>query len=178
MILIIFINNTQATPHNCIIINKVILKGDDYLSSKRKKAVLSKYEGRCINGNDISELIHELTNGFTAKGYITTKITIPEQQAKDGLLLLETTQGQVEDIEYEDNSNRLFDTIFYNTKGKSVNLRDIEQAFEHLNNLKSNNVKIELKPASKPGHSIISVKNTPRKRWLVNVGIDNNMLEV
>ncbi|MFX6461494.1 ShlB/FhaC/HecB family hemolysin secretion/activation protein, partial [Acinetobacter baumannii] len=53
------------------------------------------------------------------------------------------------------------------------NLRDIEQGLDQINRLRSNSATMDIEPGGVAGASTIVVRNRPRKRWSVNVAVDN-----
>lgn len=128
------------------------------LSEKEKSEVFNKYLNKCNTINDIKNLINEITSLYIDNGYITSKIYLKAQNIKDGTLTLYAVEGKIEDI----TTDKLYiKNSFYDLNDNYLNLRDLEVGIENLNNLNSNNAKLNLKPGSKPGLSIVEIENKP-----------------
>lgn len=177
LILILFFYGVFACTEvlaSCFTINDIFINSEVKISPKEKKRLIKPFILRCISVEDINAIIHSITNYYMKRGYLTARVEVPEQDLASNVLRLNVIQGKIVEIEYENPSDSSIESSFPKLVGNDVNLRDIEQAIEHLNNLRSNNAKIELMHGGKDGESKLIIRNTPKKRFYVSTGIDSS----
>jgi len=161
----------------CFNIDVIRLKGATIFSQNTQEAMIAPYLHSCMGMDDIDKLSQDITRQYTAKGYVTTRITIPQQNLKQGLLELIIVEGKVEEIAINNNQTATqkaeVATAFPNMKGKILNLKDVEQGLEQINRLPSNNATVTIVPGNTNGTSQILVDNTPKNTFRGTVGYDN-----
>lgn len=155
------------------IVTDIIFDGAQLLSSYRKKRLKASYLNKKISMNEINELVHELTNTYISKGYITTRVYIPNQNIKSGKLVLAVQEGFVEDLKVEGLSSFQSWCIFSSLKGKALNIRHVEQGLDQLNRLHSNHATVKLIPSKdQSGGSVVLIQNRTRSRGSASVRYD------
>ncbi len=140
----------------CFEIKTIDEIGFSLLSSNDKTKVYNKYLGKCNTLTDIKNLINELTTLYIDKGYITSKVYLKQQNIKKGILTLFAVEGKIEDISAK---NLYTKNVFFGLKDDYLNLRDLEVGIENINRLPSNNAKLNLKPGTKAGLTIVDIEN-------------------
>ncbi len=160
----------------CFQINDLDIIGAKSLSKRALEKIKLQYEGQCLDESKINELLRDLTNQYVAKGYITSSATIPEQTLKDGKLIIEVKEAHIEEVQYKSKTkaNRDRSHVLPSLQNQTLNLRDIEQAVDQLNRLKSNNAKVQILPGKTPASSVLVIDNEPQKKWYLSTGIDNS----
>ncbi len=160
----------------CFEAKSIELTGVTLLSRAEVEKLIAPYLGQCMTFNDANNLIHDITNAYIDKGFVTTRAAIPGQDFSTGHLVIQVVEGRLESIEFKDGQGRLRElkAAFPQISGEYLNLRDIEQGLDQMNRLPSNNAKMELVPGTEPGTSRIVVENTPSKTWRASVGLDNS----
>jgi len=156
----------------CRQIKTIHLDGATLLTDAVKTELVLPFEGHCIGLGDINKLLQTITNYYVGEGYSTTRTYIPEQDMSGGELHILVIEGKVEDIRLEGEGVSIA-SAFPGLIGEVFNLREFEQGIDQINRLQSNNAKIDIQPGSKPGNSIIVVKNAPRKPWTISLAGDN-----
>lgn len=162
----------SSEENNCYQINELQIQGARHLSKLELKQLSEKYKNHCINIEDIKGLIREITNIYVKKGYITSRAGIPPQNLQEGKLIVKVQEGYISSIEFADGKKIKSNSLVI-LEDQILNLRDIEQAIDNINLLKSNNANVYLKPGTKPGSSVVVVDNKASKRWHISSGIDN-----
>lgn len=163
----------KANVADCYKIDKLEIEDSYQLSQRQIKGLKKKYETRCLNIEDIKEILKIITNIVISDGYITSRAYTPEQNLKDRKLVIKIQEGMIEDIEHTSDSH-IKNNCLPIRKGQILNLRDIEQGVDNLTRLKSNNINIYLKPGETQGGSIVVIENKPSKKWHINTGADNS----
>ena len=160
----------------CFEAKSIELSNATLLSQREIDALVAPYVGRCLTLADVNNLVRDVTNAYVAKGYVTTRVAVPEQDFSTGRLVLLVVEGKVEGIEFKDGQGnaRELKGAFPGLAGGYLNLRDIEQGLDQMNRLPSNNAKMELAPGSEPGTSRVLVSNERERTWRFSAGLDNS----
>lgn len=161
----------------CFTLGQVVFEGADHLSADDRQAVTAAYLGRCIAFTDVNEILRAVTDLYAARGYVTTRATLPQQSVTTGVLTIRVVEGRLQGFlwngeEASDRSEVL--AAFPAGPGDSLDLRDIEQGVDQLNRLRSNDAKIRLIPGDQPGDSRVAIDNKQARTWRVTAGADNS----
>jgi len=148
---------------HCFVLEKIVIEDADELSKKKKEEISKSHYHSCLNSEEINKIVTEITNWYVEKGFITTRVYVPEQNIESGTLVLKVIEGRVERV--IQNLDHTIDrmevyTAFPISKGKKLNIRDVEQGLDQLNKLPSNDAQTKILPGAKVGESIIQVTNT------------------
>ena len=166
---------TQVTPETelaadaggCAAIRSVSVKGMTRYAQSAFATDLAKLNGDCVSIADINAVLRTITNRYIADGYVTSRAVIGPQDLKSGVLEIIVIEGQLEDISSEGVGTKRkyrkgeLAAAFPGTKGRQVNLRDLEQGVDQLARLGSAEPDIDITPADLPGASNLIVR---RKR--------------
>lgn len=136
---------------------------------------LAHYRGECVGREGIAAITAGLSKAILAKGYVTTRVLVPEQDLTTGELKLMLVPGIIGDIRFSDASQYgTWRTAFPTRPGDLLELRDLEQGLEQMKRLASQDVTMQIVPTQAPGESdvVIDVKRT--KRWSVVASVDNS----
>ena len=160
----------------CFPIDEIHIENASLLAPDVKNEILSRYIDSCMSGADINKLIHDLNNGFSAAGYITTRAYLPQQKLSYGSLRLLVIPGFIENIQINgkkaDRSWRVL-SAFPTGAGDILNLRKLEQGIDTLNRQKSIQAKMKLWPGEEPGGSRVNINITKGDSVQVAVTHDN-----
>ncbi|QHE95131.1 ShlB/FhaC/HecB family hemolysin secretion/activation protein [Pandoraea fibrosis] len=136
---------------------------------------LAHYQGECVGREGIAAITAGLTKAILAKGYVTTRVLVPEQDLTTGELKLMLVPGIIGDIRFSDASQYgTWRTAFPTRPGDLLELRDLEQGLEQMKRVASQDVTMQIVPTEVPGESdvVIDIKRT--KRWSVVASVDNS----
>lgn len=162
----------------CKLIQEIVIEHADRMSSAEQLSIVQKYQGKCLNINDIEHLISEIVNYYISRGYISARAYIQPQDLAQGKLRIMVVEGSVEGIvidhtESKNNENINLFTAFPWIEGKALNIRDIEQGLDQINRLSSNNATMRILPGKEAGGSRIMIDNKPSSRLHLNTSADN-----
>ena len=150
---------------------------ENLLNEIEKENILGKYIDKDLGSTDITNLVTDLTNRLIAKGYITSVVTISENNdLSTKTLNLKVVPGRIEKITV--NEDKGFDNLkksflVSTKKGKVLNIRDLDTTTENFNYLESNNMTMEIVPSEKPNYSIVKIKNEMKNKFTVSALINN-----
>lgn len=156
-----------AEAGGCAAVRSVQVKGMTRYAQSDFAGDLAKLTGDCVSIADINAVLRTITNRYIADGYVTSRAVIGPQDLKSGVLEIVVVEGQLNAISSESiGTKRTYSkgelaAAFPNTKGRQLNLRDLEQGVDQLARLGSAEPDIDITPAELPGASNLIVR---RKR--------------
>lgn len=133
-------------------------------------------KGHCLGVKGINQLMSRLQNRLVDRGWVTSRVLIPEQDLRSGTLTIALVPGTVRHIRYADGSNKraLLYTSIPAREGKLLDLRDIEQGLENQQRLPTVQDNMEIVPGGKPGESDVIIARKQSKIWRVNMWLDDS----
>jgi hemolysin activation/secretion protein len=163
-----------GTPEGkCVDTKSLELVGAHLLSKRQVAALQNDVVGHCVGAIEINALLRRITSMYVAQGYITTRAYVPAQDSQNGRLSIVVIEGKIERIEVEPRGSVSAATAFPHMSGEVFNLRDAEQGIDQLNRLSTNNAKIDIRPGSTPGSSVLAIINSPSRRLTGSLSVDD-----
>jgi hemolysin activation/secretion protein len=135
-----------------------------------EKTVITK----CVGARGLRAFQDHLTRQLIARGFITSRVFIPEQNLASGRLVIQVVPGRLGKI--RDHGSAAGNNFFAiaASEGDLFNQRDLDQALENIRRLASQSeVEMELVPGAKPGETDIVVKHPEGRRWRSLVTLDD-----
>jgi hemolysin activation/secretion protein len=134
---------------------------------------LKQYDGACLDPKLANAIATHLTHELVERGYVTTRVLIPEQDVSHGSFHLRVTPGTIRNIKFAGASPATWRNAFPTRPGALLNERDLEQGLEQMKRVPSVDVTMQIVPADAPGQSdvLITVKRT--SPWQVAIDINN-----
>ena len=117
-------------------------------------------KGGCYDVAAIQALQRRLSNWLTHRGYVTSRVLLPEQRLASGELKLVLVAGHIDDVRVDGLSEKLARMALPNKEGALVNLRDLEQGIENLNRVQGVDASFDLAPGEEIGETRIDVRGT------------------
>ncbi|MGU7776362.1 ShlB/FhaC/HecB family hemolysin secretion/activation protein [Burkholderia sp. MR1-5-21] len=136
---------------------------------------LGHYAGQCVGKQGIDVLVKGLSQVILSRGYVTTRVLVPEQDLSSGVLKLTLIPGVIRRVSFSDEKLRgTWKTAFPAGNGDLLNLRDLEQGLEQMKRVSSQDVSMQIVPADMPGESDVVLDVKRAKPWTVVASIDNS----
>ena len=161
----------------CFPIQDIELKGADSLPAGDRARLLKPYIGQCLGVAQLNELLKVITDYYIAKGWVTSRAYLPQQDLSSGHLQVLVVEGKLEGVKAGEGSSvsdRELAMAFPGKVGEALNLREVEQLVDQLSRLPSRQAQMELTPGSQIGGSEVVVKNEPQKPWRASLSRNNN----
>ncbi|HCT05107.1 MAG TPA: ShlB family hemolysin secretion/activation protein [Pseudomonas sp.] len=161
----------------CFPIKDIELQGAESLSASVKASLVKPYIGQCLGVSQLNELLKVVTDYYIAKGRVTSRAYLPQQDLSTGHLRVLVVEGKLEGIKGAQGSNvtdRELAMAFPGKVGEALNLREVEQLVDQLSRLPSKQAQMELTPGSEIGGSEVRVKNVPQKPWRASLSRNND----
>ncbi|WP_175820071.1 ShlB/FhaC/HecB family hemolysin secretion/activation protein [Burkholderia sp. BCC0419] len=136
---------------------------------------LEHYTGQCVGKQGLDVLVKGLSQAILARGYVTTRVLLPEQDLSTGTLKFALIPGVIRHVRFADEKLRgTWKTAFPTGDGELLNLRDLEQGLEQMKRVSSQDVSMQIVPADVPGESDVVLDVKRGKPWTVVASIDNS----
>jgi hemolysin activation/secretion protein len=121
------------------------------LSSKQLDTIVRPYEERPLGVSDINVLMGALTQAYVKKGYITTRVYLPQQNIQNGVLRLRVLEGRLEAFSSRGLKRSQLFTAFPILPGDIIRLAGLEQGLDQLERPSSVRATTELIPGGRKG---------------------------
>lgn len=119
-------------------------------------------------------LVQSLTNSLIERGYVTSRVYLPEQNLKSGMLKLAVVPGRLGSIHLKDGSSDLsLRAAFPIEPGDILNVRALEQGLEQLSRARSQRATMEIIPGQQEGLSDVIVDRQRGKPWTASFSWDD-----
>ncbi|MFA4466548.1 ShlB/FhaC/HecB family hemolysin secretion/activation protein [Xanthomonas perforans] len=139
---------------------------------------LRRYQGRCIGRAGIDIIRRRALDQLVARGLVTTRIGVPEQDLSRGELRLELLPGRLREVRVvSDTEGAHWKTALPLRRGDLLDLRAIEQAVEQFKRLPSQDAKIDIAPGEAPGESDLVITLQHGRRWRGVANADDSGVE-
>ncbi|KVZ01497.1 hypothetical protein WL12_17760 [Burkholderia ubonensis] len=136
---------------------------------------LEHYTGQCVGKQGLDVLVKALSQDILSRGYITTRVLLPEQDLSSGALKVSLIPGVIRRVHFADEKLRgTWTTAFPTRDGELLNLRDLEQGLEQMKRVSSQDVSMQIVPGDVPGESDVVLDVKRGKPWTVVASIDNS----
>ncbi|WP_342052733.1 MULTISPECIES: ShlB/FhaC/HecB family hemolysin secretion/activation protein [unclassified Cupriavidus] len=154
-------------PHiggDCRPADTIALHGDTSLVPAPVSArITERYAGRCLGAAELETLLASITQSFLDRGLITTRAYLrddrrgPDPEPDGRVLDIDIVAGTIE--RYDAEGAIWPGGVFPAKPGDVLNLRDLEQGLEQINRLRSHRARLELRPGTAPGQTVVVVKD-------------------
>lgn len=143
----------------CFTVAKVLLDGAPEAWLGWLRPLTEPVLGHCLDLAGINALVGRLTDTMVARGFVTSRVLVPEQNLQSGNLRLVVVPGRIQEIRLKQGgSDWSLRSAFPTGPGEILNLRDLEQGLEQLSRVSSQQASMELLPGDQPGTSVVEVK--------------------
>ncbi|TAN02673.1 MAG: ShlB/FhaC/HecB family hemolysin secretion/activation protein [Rhodanobacteraceae bacterium] len=159
----------------CFRIDSVYLEGAHRKSFGFLQKYLDGYLDRCLGQQGLRLLARRATDLLLARGYVTSRVVIPEQNLAAGRLRVVLLAGTVEAIRLAPDSVKVdWRSALPIRPGDVLNLRAIEQGLEQLKRVPSQNAKIDIAPGIQPNTSDLVLTVTRGRPWRIIANLDDS----
>ncbi|MEM5371696.1 ShlB/FhaC/HecB family hemolysin secretion/activation protein [Paraburkholderia azotifigens] len=136
---------------------------------------LDHYTGQCVGKQGIDTLTKGLQQAVLSRGYVTTRVLVPQQDLTAGTLSFALVPGLVRQVRRADPSMwGTWKNAFPVSGGDLLNMRDLEQGLEQMKRVASQDVDMKIEPTDIPGESDVVVSVRRAKPWTFVASVDNS----
>lgn len=112
---------TAPADTRCFAIKTIELTGADALSESERHALVQPYIGQCLGVPQLNEVLKVITDRYLAKGLVTSRAYLPQQDLSSGVLKIQVVEGRLEGLKGEQGSGITDRQLAMSFPGKRVN---------------------------------------------------------
>ncbi len=164
--------SVQAANHSeCITLKSVHIEASEILDESAQSDLIMPFLGGCLDEGLVRAVLSAISNDFIARGYVTSRPYLLEQDISDGRIEIRILVGMVEAIvdADSDTSNAKIKTAFL-FSDRILNLRDLETSLEIMERAESVTASFEIRPGEQPGGSVVAIKTLQSNRFHGELG--------
>ncbi|MDB5840253.1 MAG: outer rane hemolysin activator protein [Herminiimonas sp.] len=169
----------------CFPLHAVKLTGADAIRFHWLADAAEPFLGRCVGAAGLRVIAQALDTTLVEAGYVTSRVTLPQQNLGDGVITFQLHIGRVAEVRATVADAARPAGHAWGTwrnavpagRGDMLNLRDLEQGIEQMRRLPSQNVVLELEPGPTADTSVIRLMRQPaslRERLRGGIALDNS----
>ena len=166
----------------CFEIKKFILMGGNAKDFTFALGPITQGEhniiGRCIGVQGLNQALDLVQNKIIARGYVTTRILLLQQNIASGEIQLQVIAGKVDQIKFALGTSKRahkFNALPVKS-GSILNIRDIEQGLENFKRVPTVEADFKIKPSEQhnvPGYSDLELAWQQSKPYRLHLGVDD-----
>jgi len=158
----------------CHRLDAIVLEGSQVSRFRFAQRYLEQYTGQCAGADGVGLIARRVGDLIIDRGYVTTRIGVPEQNISSGVLRLQVVPGVLREVVIEGDMPGYWKSALPIRGGDLINLRDIEQGLEQFKRVPTQDVSIDIAPGDQPGQSDLVIKVQRRRPVRGVLGIDDS----
>lgn len=164
-----------AAEGRCIKLDAIKVDGATLLDAWETEVFELPYLGKCITPQLAQTVLASAENYYLSRGFITTRVYLPNQDLNQGKLRIVVAEGVVGKIVTEGKAASVpLHTTYPIAKEDPLSIRDLEQAVDQLNAVPGNDVTMAVKPSALPQTSDVVFNNKGEPGVMGRVSLDNS----
>lgn len=167
-------DTTLPEEAQCFPLTSLVLTGERVDEFGFAQRYLNQYAGRCVGAEGVGLIARRVGDLILDRGYVTTRVGVPEQSLSSGELRLLLVPGVLRDVIIDGDTPGNWKTALPLRPGDLINLRAIEQGLEQFKRLPSQDVTIDMAPGDQPGQSDVVIHVQRRRGVRGVVSIDDS----
>lgn len=130
---------------------------------------------QCVGAKGLRLLQEHLTGKLVARGYVTSRVLIPEQNLASGRLTIQIVPGRIGQVRDQGEAAGNARMALPAASGALLNQRDLDQALENIRRLSGQQaVEFDLLPGANQGDTDIVIKHPPSNWWHGLITLDDS----
>ncbi|MDD2651905.1 MAG: ShlB/FhaC/HecB family hemolysin secretion/activation protein [Sulfurimonas sp.] len=155
----------------CIFINDIMIDKSDILEAKELEEIKKHYVNKCNTIEDLNNFTKEISNIYISRGFITSRAYLKLQDLSDGIIDISLLEGKIKKVK---NRDLYISNIYDDLEENILNLQDLETGIKQLERLRSQVVKLDLKPSDEVGYTDVLIsKETGYSDYNGYVSVNN-----
>lgn len=136
---------------------------------------LGRFVGQCAGTKGIALITSLATEAVLANGWVTTRVSVPEQDLAGGRLTLHLIVGRISSVRFADDSVRgSWRSAVPLREGDILSIHGLEQGLEQLKRMPGQDADIRIEPGKGLGTSDVLIDVQRRRLWRLLASVDNS----
>lgn len=155
---------------------RIAVEGNTLLSPAEIRRIVTPYEGRDLNPEELSTLVSKINDAYRTQGYLTSLAFIPPQDLERGEITIKVLEGMVGDMEVTGNKYfkaKVIENRIAEKPGEPLNIPRLEKELTQINRTEPYRVKAVLSPGERTGETKIRLEVKEQQPFQVAATFDN-----
>ncbi|MEW5759011.1 MAG: ShlB/FhaC/HecB family hemolysin secretion/activation protein [Candidatus Omnitrophota bacterium] len=165
-----------GAPQIIFTLNDVKVTGATIFQERDFYPVYRNFLGRKVSYDELDMITEKIKSMYKEKGYLTTIVYIPEQEAREGIIEIRVVEGKMGDLNIEGNKwfkKPLLEKFFHIKKNEILDFKILQRDILRLNQNSDLEVKTVITAGKAPGTSDVILKVSDKFPWHIGLGSDN-----
>ena len=157
-------------------LKKIIVEPSAVLTKEELAAIISPYEGRRVQLDDIYTVVEKINELYTSKGYVTCRAFLPPQTITEGKVKLLLVEGRTGTATVKGNKHTKTAFIkkrLHLKENEIANIKELNKDILLFNATNSTQLRIMMKAGAKPGTTDYEITAYEPKRDTWTIFEDN-----
>lgn len=157
-------------------VNHVDVQGNTALTNAEIRGIVSSYEGRELNPEDLSTMVSKINEEYRKKGYLTSLAFIPPQDLERGEITIKVLEGMVGEMEITGNKYfkaKVIENRLAENPGDLLNIPKLEKELLQINRTEPYRIKATLSPGERTGETKIHLEVKEQQPFQLALTTDN-----
>ena len=151
----------QGSKEKVFVLNQVVLKGSNTYKTEDFSAVYAPYMGKKVSFADLNTIALGMTRKYREDGYVFSRVILPPQRIKDGVLYVEAVEGRITNVTVEGDvkdTNGLIKVFADKIRSAGpANTKEIERYLLLIDDLPGITARSVVKPSKTPGGGDLAI---------------------
>ena len=173
---LVYLQTADAAEEFKFEAKEIVLNASSILSEDELSEIIKNYEQKNVSISDLQELVQEINQLYSEKGYITARAVLPQQRVNDGKIRIELIEGYIDKLVLAGNSdtrdNYILDRLAVQS-GDFLNIYTLEDELFYFNATNDLMLRAELEAGEEYKSSNLIIKAAESPKYKFSVFADN-----
>ncbi|WP_373531175.1 ShlB/FhaC/HecB family hemolysin secretion/activation protein [Vampirovibrio sp.] len=157
-------------------VDRVEVEGNTIVSNEEMRRIVSPYEGRELNPEELAVLVGNINEEYRKRGYLTSLAFIPPQDLERGAITIKVLEGMIGDMEVTGNKYfkaKVIEKRISENPGDPLNIPALEKELLRINRQEPYRLKATLLPGERTGETKIRLDVKEQQPFQLALTADN-----
>ncbi|MDM8517082.1 ShlB/FhaC/HecB family hemolysin secretion/activation protein [Desulfobacterales bacterium HSG16] len=174
-------DKTRLSSVASVLVTKFDIRGNTIFTEDELHKLLAPWIGKKISAEELQDAKNAVTRYYIDRGYINSGAVIPDQELRNGVIILKITEGRLTKTKVTGNS-WLKDSFVLkrlkpatNTTNEPLNILKLQQRLKLIKqDHRIDNINAELSPGLEPGQAELQVEVDEARPWYLELTFNNH----
>lgn len=168
-------DETQEVPR--FDINSYRVEGNTLISNDKVRDILTPFTGKGKDFGTLQEAVEALEKAYHDRGYVAVQVLLPEQEMRNGVVLLKVIEGRVGKVRIDGNKYfgeaNIRRSLPELREGEPLNINDISRSLKLANESPAKKTGMQLHSGENEGEVDALLQVQDDKPWKAGINFDN-----
>ncbi|MGC9403487.1 ShlB/FhaC/HecB family hemolysin secretion/activation protein [Vibrio genomosp. F10 str. 9ZC157] len=157
-----FDKDNHSNDYRCLAASQIRIENSAFIPLPTQREWQKTIDGaECFSLAILRSILNEISSFYIREGMITSHALQPYQD-KDGIIVIPVVEGKIDELISDEQTSLMLPMVYPDAENRVFNMRDLEQALDQINRLRTYDYTSYLKPGRAFGTSTIKFKPTDK----------------